>query len=156
MGDPQVFFCQPVPAPPPPTRVCSKRGWCLLVVPILIAPRFHPMSSCSWRRLGVLSWWWSSGPPCRPALVVVVLPSLSSSCPCRRGRGCPALIIVIVEGGGGRVISKTWWVYEGRGAYLVPGAVPSSIVVSSCSRCYHCHVIIIIIPPAIHPTSSCS
>jgi hypothetical protein len=49
-------------------------GWCLLVVPILIAPCFHPTSSCSWRQLGVLSWWWSSGPPCHPALIVVVVP----------------------------------------------------------------------------------
>ena len=52
--------------PPPPTRVCSERGWCLLVVPILIAPHFHPTSSCLWQQLGVLSWWWSSGPPCHP------------------------------------------------------------------------------------------
>ena len=52
---------------PLPTRVCSERGWCLLIVPILIAPCFHPTSSCSWRQLGVLLWWWSSGPPCCPS-----------------------------------------------------------------------------------------
>ena len=27
----------------PPTGVCSERGWCLLVVPILIALHFHPI-----------------------------------------------------------------------------------------------------------------
>jgi hypothetical protein len=46
----------------PPAHVCSKRGGgCLLIIPILIAPRFHPTSSCLWRQLGVLSWWWFSG-----------------------------------------------------------------------------------------------
>ena len=33
----------------------------LLVVPILVAPHLHPMSSCLWQQLGVLSWWRFSG-----------------------------------------------------------------------------------------------
>src|SRR5882757_3687651 len=32
----------------------------LPLIPRLVAPRFHPMSSCSWRRLGVLWWLWPS------------------------------------------------------------------------------------------------
>ena len=54
----------------PPASVCSERGggWCLLIIPILIAPHFHPMSSCSWWQLGVLSWWWSSGIICHCCL----------------------------------------------------------------------------------------
>ena len=52
----------------------------IVIVPILIAPRFHPTSSCSWRRLGVLSWWWSSlSSLVVVVVVVVVLPSSSSS-----------------------------------------------------------------------------
>ena len=106
---------------PSPTHVCSERGWCLLVVPILIAPCFHPMSSCSWQQLGVLSWWWSSGPPCHPALIViVVLPSsssLSSSCP-RHHCHHPALIIIL----------------------LLP------LSCTCCHRCLPAQVVIIILP----------
>ena len=84
----------------PPTWICSERGWCLLVIPILIVPHIHSISSCSWQRLRVLSWWWSSGPPCCPALIVVVvvvivvLP-LSLSCPHRHCH-YPALVVIVV------------------------------------------------------------
>ena len=74
-------------------RAAARRRvvWCLLVVPILIAPCFHPTSSCSWRRLGVLSWWWSSGPPCHPLSSL-----LSSSCPRRHRCRHPALVVIVI------------------------------------------------------------
>ena len=50
---------------PPPACICrGAGGLCLLVISIPIAPHFHPMSSCLWQRLGVLSRWWSSGIIC--------------------------------------------------------------------------------------------
>ena len=72
----------------------SERGWCLLIVPILIAPHFHPTSSCLWWQLGVLSWWWSSGPPCHPPLIVVIVVIvviLPSHC------HHPALVVVLLS-----------------------------------------------------------
>ena len=35
---------------------CCGHCGCLLAI---LAPHFHPMSSCSWWQLGVLWWWWS-------------------------------------------------------------------------------------------------
>ena len=46
---------------PPPCRL-SPVAILLPVIPIPIAPPSHPVSSCSWRRLGVLSSWLSSWP----------------------------------------------------------------------------------------------
>jgi hypothetical protein len=47
------------------------------------------MSSCSWQRLGVLSWWWSSGPRHPALILVVVLPLLLLSChPCHHHHCC--------------------------------------------------------------------
>ena len=87
---------------------CRHVVWCLLVVPILIAPCFHPMSSCLWRQLGVLLWWWSSGPPCHPLSSLSSLSSPSSLHPvstpqavahgsswgCCRGGGPQVLLVV--------------------------------------------------------------
>ena len=46
-----------IPAIPLPCRLSSPVAILLPVVPIPIAPRSHPASSCSRRWLGVL-WWW--------------------------------------------------------------------------------------------------
>jgi hypothetical protein len=40
---------------------------------IIIAPRFHPVSSCLWRWLGVLLWWWWWRPCSRYCHLCVVL-----------------------------------------------------------------------------------
>jgi hypothetical protein len=66
-------------------------GWCLLIIPILIATRFHPTSSFSWRQLGVLSWWWSSGSPYRPGLVAII-----TLCCCRPVLLSPCVVVTIV------------------------------------------------------------
>jgi hypothetical protein len=52
--------------PPSRCRCCLPP---LLVVPVLVGPRFHPTSSCSRRRLGVM-WQWPSCPR-RPLVVVL-------------------------------------------------------------------------------------
>jgi hypothetical protein len=49
---------------PPPCRLSSPIAILLPVVPIPVAPHSHHASSCSWRRLGVLSWWLSSWACC--------------------------------------------------------------------------------------------
>jgi hypothetical protein len=41
----------------PLTSCCH--AW-FIVIPIPVAPHFHPMSSCSWQQFGVL-WWWCGG-----------------------------------------------------------------------------------------------
>ena len=41
-----------------PTSSCSWQRGLVRRCPCLIAPCPHPMSSCSWRWLGVLLWWW--------------------------------------------------------------------------------------------------
>ena len=96
----------------------------------------------------------------RPALVVVLLLSsfhlLSTpqAVACGHGVGaagslCPG------EGGGGRIVSVMWQVYEGRGAYLVPSAIPSSIIISSCSCCHHCPALVIVLSSSsFHPLST--
>ena len=55
----------------------------LPVVHVLAAPYFHPTSSCSWRRLGVLWWWSSSSPRRRGCRAVGVLGRPCCPCPIR-------------------------------------------------------------------------
>ena len=53
----------------------------LPVVHVLVAPYFHPTSSCLWQQLGVLWWWPSSSPHCRGCCMVGVLGHPCCPCP---------------------------------------------------------------------------
>jgi hypothetical protein len=108
MGNP--WITRPLPAPTRQTRTHARRCGCRWVwvwvlvghvgtethlgwhggfasmcpLTVIVAPRFHPVSSCSRQWLGVLLWWWSllvggrggvwllaPSPPCEQVLAVV-------------------------------------------------------------------------------------
>jgi hypothetical protein len=106
-------------------RACRSR-------PLLVAPRFHPASSSSRRRFGVLLWSrsWRPGRPC-------------VSPPHRRSTHQPPHEQLLVRMG--RVVSRlcrSWLVLIPFVPLSFPCRRPASVIVA--------------VPPAIHPTSSCS
>jgi hypothetical protein len=52
---------------------------------IIIAPHFHPVSSCSWQWLGELLWWWQQGasPVLLSGCLWCLTPTLTSLHPSR-------------------------------------------------------------------------
>ena len=77
----------------------------LHIVSVLVAPCFHPMSSCSWWQLGVLWWWWlpSSSPSlscnggCSVIPVCVGVPApIHCHCHCRCPLSIPPCCRVVI------------------------------------------------------------